>query len=161
MPAAAASRSALAATIVGFLPPISVIAGPRVRALLEAPAERAPDLGGAGEDDAVDRALGERAAGRGAAVDDGDRRPRAARPRRTPRRRATPVSGVCSDGLMTTVFPATSAPADMPVTSAAGKLNGPITPKTPNGRSTLRFVSSGVSCPSGISKPSCASICAQ
>ena len=56
---------------------------------------------------------------------------------------SAPDSGVCSDGLSTTVLPATSAPAAMPVTSATGKLNGPITPNTPNGRSTLAFVSSG------------------
>ena len=74
---------------------------------------------------------------------------------------SAPDSGVCSDGLTTTVLPATSAPDAMPVTSATGKLNGPITPKTPNGRSTLSFVSSGESCPSGIAKPSCCSICAQ
>ena len=110
-PAAAASRSAPPDTIAGFLPPISVIAGPRVRALLEAPAERPPDLGRAGEHDAVDRALGERAAGRAR---------RRGRARRTPSGSpaaanasptSAPDSGVCSDGLSTTVLPATSAPA--------------------------------------------------
>ena len=62
---------------------------------------------------------------------------------------------------MTTVLPATSAPALMPVTSATGKLNGPMTPKAPNGRRTLRLHSSSESLPSSISKPSWASICAQ
>ena len=71
---------------------------------------------------------------------------------------SAPDHGACSDGLRTIVLPATSAPALMPVTSATGKLNGPITPKTPNGRSTLRLRSLSASVPSGTSKPSRSSI---
>ena len=74
---------------------------------------------------------------------------------------SAPDHGACSEGLITTVLPATSAPALMPVTSATGKLNGPMTPNTPNGRRTLRLRSPGESVPSGTSNPSCSSICAQ
>jgi hypothetical protein len=56
---------------------------------------------------------------------------------------------------MTTVLPATSAPALMPVRSATGKLNGPMTPNTPNGSRTLRLRSPGESVPSGTSNPPC------
>src|SRR4051812_1830579 len=41
----------------------------------------------------------------------------------------------------------------MPVTSATGKLNGPMTPNTPNGRSTLRLRSPGESVPRGDLEP--------
>ncbi len=44
----------------------------------------------------------------------------------------------CGLGFSTTVLPATSAPPAGPAASAIGKLNGLMTPHTPNGRSTLR-----------------------
>ena len=160
MPAAAASRSALPDTIAGFLPPISVIAGraygpswkrrPSARPTSAEPVNTTPS-----------------------SAPSASARPVAAPPCTSPTTpsgspaaanaspTSAPESGVCSDGLITTVLPATSAPAAMPLTSATGKLNGPITPKTPNGRSTLWFVSSGVSWPSATSKPPWLSICSQ
>ena len=140
--------SAEAATIAGFLPPISVIAGrayapawkrrPSARPTSAEPVNTTPSI-----------------------APSASARPVSPPPWTTPMTpsgspaaaKHSPISapqrGVCSDGLTTTVLPATSAPEAMPTTSATGKLNGPMTPKTPNGRSTLSFVSSGVSCPSG------------
>ena len=51
--------------------------------------------------------------------------------------------GVLSDGLQTTVFPATRAPTIIPVGNAKGKLNGPMTPKTPYGTRTSKVSSAG------------------
>ncbi len=45
--------------------------------------------------------------------------------------RMAPVHGVSSDGLKTTVLPAMSAEPAMPIDSAAGKLKGAMTAKTP------------------------------
>ena len=42
-----------------------------------------------------------------------------------------PVHGVSSEGLKTTVLPAISAEAAIPIDSAAGKLKGAMTAKTP------------------------------
>ena len=149
MPAAAASRSAEAATIAGFFPPISVIAGrangpswkrrPSARPTSADPVKTTPSMSPSASERPASlppctmftTPSGSPAAAKHSAT-------------------SAPDSGVCSDGLITTVLPATSAPALMPVTSATGKLNGPMTPNTPNGRSTLSFVSSGVSRPSGI-----------
>ena len=50
------------------------------------------------------------------------------------------VAGVCSDGLKTTVFPASSAGTTCPFGRWAGKLNGPITTMTPCGWWEMRKV---------------------
>jgi hypothetical protein len=50
---------------------------------------------------------------------------------RTISSRIAPVHGVSSEGLNTTVLPAMSAAEDIPTDSAAGKLNGAMTAKTP------------------------------
>jgi hypothetical protein len=148
MPAAAASRSADAATIAGFLPPISVIAGrakrpswkrrPSARPTSAEPVKTTPSIAPSASARPV-------AAPPWTSPTTPSGNPAAANASPT----SAPERGVCSDGLSTTVLPATSAPAAMPVTSATGKLNGPITPNTPNGRRTLAFVSSGESWPSG------------
>ena len=148
MPAAAASTSADAATMAGFLPPISVIAGrangpsakrlPSARPTSAEPVKTTPSIAPSASARPVSSPPWT-----SATTPSGS--PAAAKHSPT----SAPDSGVCSDGLITTVLPATSAPEAMPTTSATGKLNGPITPNTPNGRRTLSLVSSGVSCPSG------------
>ena len=61
--------------------------------------------------------------------------------------RSAPDRSASSEGFSTTVLPPRSAALVMPVQSANGKLNGPITPKTPNGFSTERLRSFGESLP--------------
>jgi hypothetical protein len=51
--------------------------------------------------------------------------------------RSETVCGVSSAGLMTTVFPQTSAGNIFQVGMASGKLNGVMSPQTPMGRRTL------------------------
>ena len=68
--------------------------------------------------------------------------------------------GVSSEGLYTTVLPARSAAADMPVESARGKLNGAMQANTPKGLSTSVFRSTGVTCPMVRTKPFASSTCA-
>ena len=130
MPWAARSRSAVAVTIAGFLPPISAISGRSggracsVCAIAwpasAEPVKATPSTGAATS-----------------------ARPAASSPwttLRTPGGR--PISaassasrwvdhGLSSAGLITTVLPQTSAPAAMLTASANGKLNGQITANTP------------------------------
>ena len=64
------------------------------------------------------------------------------------------MSGASDEGFITTVLPASRAPAAGPPDSAIGKLNGLMTAHTPCGFSTLRVCSSGESEPIGCTKPS-------
>src|SRR3990172_2131262 len=52
-----------------------------------------------------------------------------------------PVVDASGEGLKTTVFPARSAPADIPAARARGKLKGAMTPKTPEGFRMSRVLS--------------------
>ena len=55
----------------------------------------------------------------------------------------TPLIALALAGLKTTVLPAIRAPELGPAASAIGKLNGLMTAKTPNGRSTERVWTAG------------------
>ena len=90
----------------------------------------APDRGRAGEEDLVDRRLGERDAGGGAAVDDAHEPLRQARAREHARDPLAREAGRAA-GLKATPLPASSAPAICPSGCANGALPAPITPTTP------------------------------
>ena len=140
MPGTASSGSASASTMIGFLPPSSVITRliwrcpGRIRAA--ACEDRQADGPGAGEGDRPPRP-GARPGGRrpprpGRAGTTGRRR--AGRPPPAPRRGGSATAGVCSAGLKQTALPATSAAVTMPVGMASGKFHGAMTAATPRAR---------------------------
>ena len=153
MPSAAPSRSALAPTMAGFLPPISASTG-----FGNGPAESRRPISRPTSAEPVKATPSTVDATRASPVF-GPPCTSEMTPAGTPAsasRRATapPDRGASSGGLSTTALPAARAAAVIPNPSAKGKLKGAITPKTPYGRRTSVLRSSGESCPRGVSNPS-------
>lgn len=68
------------------------------------------------------------------------------------------IIGASLDGFKTTVLPVISAAVVIPVSMAAGKLNGAITPQTPYGFNTLLLFSPGCALFISVTKPALRSI---
>jgi hypothetical protein len=157
VPSTARSRSADAATITGFLPPISQIAGlgcevendcridiPTALDPVNVMPSTPPWLTSAEPTSAPPLTM-------------------LTTPRGTPastnaRYTRWPDNDPISDGLMMHVLPATSAAPAGPAVSADGKLNGPITAHAPYGRITSVVTSASVNRCIGVSNPSCSRI---
>ena len=130
MPAAARSRSAFAVTIAGFLPPISTISGRSGGAGVQVAAIAWP---ASAEPVNATPSTPASTSARPAASSPWTRlRTPGGSPASTASSASCAVDhGVSSAGFITTVLPATSAPAAMLTASANGKLNGQITANTP------------------------------
>ena len=128
-PSAAAARSALAVTIAGFLPPISVSAG---RAKGPSCMRRAMSRPTSAEPVKATPATADSAR---ACPVPGPPCTRLNTPSPSSASRispsSAPVQGASSDGLSTTVLPAISAAPAMFTARATGKLKGAITAKAP------------------------------